>query len=73
MYQVIRVCGDVEDEGADHGLETVQYPAELTLDETEWEPSAMVVHEVGNGWTPGTWRRALLKEVSEAGYCSRRD
>lgn len=51
MYQVIRVCGDTGDKGVGHGLGTGQSQAGLSFDETEREPSAIAVHEVGRGWT----------------------
>lgn len=52
MHQVIRVCGDTGDKGVGRGLGTGQGQAGLSLDETEREPSAIAVHEVGCGWTP---------------------
>lgn len=52
MHQVItRVCGDTGDKGVGRGLGTGQGQAGLSLDETEREPSAIAVREVGCGWT----------------------
>lgn len=66
MHQVItRVCGDTGDKGVGRGLGTGQGQAGLSLDETEREPSAIAVREVGCGWMdPGVLGTPLLKEVS---------